>query len=110
MGVSTVVEEDHPEDGVNLTYLGTANGDAGDTVIGLNRFGEVVDQKWTTGTDGGSGTIKDEYTYTYDADGNVLSKTNTLDSDFSENYTYNQLSLLHRRHPRHRQQLPKLSR
>ncbi len=95
MGVSTVVEEDHPQSTVNLTYLSNSTtGDAGDAVVGLDRFGRVVDEKWTTGTDGGSGTVKDEYKYTYDADGNVLSKTNTLDSGFSENYTYNQLSEL----------------
>src|SRR6185437_4533362 len=46
------------------------------------------------GTNGASGTIKDEYTYTYDLDGNVLSKTNPLHTDFSENYTYDGLSRL----------------
>ena len=30
----------------------------------------------------------DEYTYTYDADGNVLTKTNATDAALSESYTY----------------------
>ncbi len=99
LGLDTLVGRGDPEDDVDLTCLGTADGDAGDTVIGPNRFGEVVDQKWTTGTDGGSGTVKDEYKYTYDADGNVLSKTNVAADnashyEFDENYTYNQLSEL----------------
>ena len=95
MGVPTMVEEDHPQDGVNLTYpSNSTTGDAGDRAVGLDRFGRIVDQKWTTGTNGGSGAVKDEYTYTYDEDGNVLSKSNPLHTDFSENYTYDGLSRL----------------
>ena len=64
--------------------------DAADPYTGLDRFGRVVDQKWVT-----NGTsVQDEYTYTYDRDGNVLSKSNALNSAFSENYTYDSLSRL----------------
>ena len=93
MGLGTVVEKDHPQDGVNLTYIGTANGDAGDTVVGLDRFGRVTGQYWVSGTTNAS-TQLDAYAYTYDADGNVLSKSNLVNSSFSENYTYDGLSRL----------------
>ncbi len=72
---------------------------AGDDVTGLDAFGRVVDQMWTTGTNGGSGTIEEEYQYTYDADGNVLSKTNVVADQagnyaFDLTYTYNGLNEL----------------
>ena len=53
LGLSTVVEQDHPETGVNLTYISQDDetGDAGDQYTGLDRFGRVVDQNWyNTGT------------------------------------------------------------
>ena len=53
LGYGTVVARDHPEPGVDLTYIklsGESNGDAGDQYIGLDRFGRVVDQRWVDGT------------------------------------------------------------
>ena len=53
LGLSTVVEMDHPETGVNLTYISQddTTGDAGDQYTGLDRFGRVVEQNWyDTGT------------------------------------------------------------
>jgi len=91
LGLSTVVEEDHPQDGVYLTYIGTAGGDGGDVYRGLDRFGRITDQKWFSTNATAS---VDEYTYTYDADGNVLSKANPLHTAFGENYTYDNLSRL----------------
>jgi hypothetical protein len=80
LGLATVIERDHPQDGVNLTYIGTltlaGTGPAGDIYGGLDRLGRVIDQKWTTGVNGAAGTIKDEYTYTYDRDGNFTTKEN----------------------------------
>ena len=68
LGLSGVVERDEG-DGVDLTYIGTSAGAAGDKYTGLDSFGRVVDQKWVqNGTD-----VKDEYVYTYDRDGNVVS-------------------------------------
>ena len=49
LGLSTVVEMDHPETGVNLTYISQddTTGDAGDQYTGLDRFGRVVEQNWS---------------------------------------------------------------
>jgi RHS repeat-associated protein len=89
LGLGTVVERDHPQPGVNLTYIGTGTGDAGDQYTGLDRFGRVVDQLWTTGS-----TTKDEFTYTYDRDSNALTKTNTQHSALNETYAYDNLNRL----------------
>jgi hypothetical protein len=55
LGLGTVVERDHPQSGVNLTYVKqgsdpNANMDGGDQYTGLDRFGRVIDQNWTTRT------------------------------------------------------------
>ena len=94
LGLSTVVLRQEA-DGVNLSYIGTSTGDAGDKYTGLDRFGRVVKQYWV----GGGGTVNtatldDGFAYTYDADGNVTSETNGMDSAFSENFTYDGLSRL----------------
>ena len=91
LGMGTVVERDHPEDGVNLTYISaTSTGDGGDQYVGLDRFGRVVDQKWVNS----SGTAVDEYQYGYDRDGNVLYKLNTVSTANSELYSYDNLNRL----------------
>ena len=90
LGLSAIVERDHPETGVNITYIGTGTGDGGDMYTGLDRFGRVVDQKWVTS----GGTVKDEYQYGYDEDGNVLWKLNDLSADNSELYSYDNLNRL----------------
>jgi hypothetical protein len=48
LGLSTVVERDHPQTSVNQTYISQtgSTGDAGDKYIGLDRFGRVVDENW----------------------------------------------------------------
>jgi RHS repeat-associated protein len=104
LGLATVIERDHPQDGVNLTYIGTltlaGTVPAGDIYGGLDRFGRVIDQKWTTGVDGGTGTVKDEYVYTYDRDGNVTSKLNWAvlppvnPYQLAETYSYDGLNRL----------------
>ena len=71
LGLSTVVELDHPQTGVNLTYLqqpgdGQATTDGGDQYTGLDRFGRVIDQNWYNAA---TGTSTDRYQYTYDAEG-----------------------------------------
>ncbi len=93
LGLSTVVEEDEPT--MKLTYLmpdiGVGlYGDAGDDAIGLDRFGRVIDQKWTNST----GSTLDDYQYAYDRDSNVVAKTNGVLGSFSETYTYSGLSQL----------------
>ncbi len=92
LGLSTVVERDEG-DGTRLTYIlqvPEATGDAGDQYNGLDRFGRVVDQRWINS----SGTNIDRYQYAYDRDSNVVTKTNSLDSNFSESYSYSGLSQL----------------
>ncbi|MGN6366760.1 MAG: RHS repeat-associated core domain-containing protein [Phycisphaerae bacterium] len=94
LGAATVVVRAQPQAGIELTYVkqsGESNGDAGDEYTGLDRFGRVVDQRWIYTS---SGTVADRYQYTYDADGNVVSKTNALNSSFSEAYAYDDLNQL----------------
>ena len=84
LGISTVVQRSNPV--VTLSYLNSSK-----DITGLDSFGRVTDQKWTMGTS----TVTDEFGYTYDADSNRLKKTNTLDTNLSETYSYdsfNQLS------------------
>ena len=42
LGLGSVVERGHAQTGVDLTYVGTGGGDAGDQYNGLDRFGRVV--------------------------------------------------------------------
>jgi RHS repeat-associated protein len=87
MGLSTVVQRAHPQNGVNLTYFSptAATGDAGDQYTGLDRFGRVVDQLWLNPN---TATATDEFQYTYDRDGNVLTRSNLVNPAFNEQYTY----------------------
>ena len=57
---------------------------------GLDQFGRITSQLWTDST----GVVVDGYTYTYDANSNVTSKTNVLDSAYSETYTNDNLNRL----------------
>ena len=95
LGLSTIVARNHPQTGINLTLIGASGsiGSGGDQYVGLDQFGRIVNQNWvnTTGT---TNTTVDGYTYTYDSNGNVLSKTNVLDSAYSETYTYDSLNRL----------------
>ena len=72
LGLGTIVERTHPEPGVDLTYLqqtGDPGGDAGDQITGLDRFGQVVDQRWLKTS---NGTATDRFQYGHDSDGNVM--------------------------------------
>jgi hypothetical protein len=89
LGLATVVQRDHPQDGVNLNYIKRTNeavGDAGDQYTGLDRFGRVVDQRWVHGN---SGQATDRFQYGYDRDSNVLFRANVVDALFSELYHAN---------------------
>ena len=48
LGLGTVVERDHPQTGVNETFLSQngSTGDAGDKITGLDRFGRIVEDAW----------------------------------------------------------------
>src|SRR5262249_29941363 len=69
---------------------GESDGSAGDQYVGLDRFGRVVDQRWTTS----GGTAKDRWQSGYDRDSNRLYKENLVDSTRSELYTYDGLNQL----------------
>jgi YD repeat-containing protein len=93
LGLSTVVERDHPETEVNLTYISqtSSTGDAGDQYVGLDRFGRVVDQNWyNTDTE----TSTDDFQYGYDRNGNRLWRDNLVNTDFGELYSYDSLNQL----------------
>jgi YD repeat-containing protein len=96
LGLGTVVERDHPQNNVNLTYIlqgndPNANHDGGDQYTGLDRFGRVIDQNWyNTATT----SSVDRYQYGYDRNSNVLWKQNLLAGYNSELYTYDNLNQL----------------
>jgi RHS repeat-associated protein len=89
LGLSTVVERDHPMPGLNQTLIGSGTGEAGDNYLGLDRFGRVAEQKWTLG-----GTTVEDLQYGYDAAGNALYRKNTVSTGFSELNAYDNLNQL----------------
>ena len=93
LGLGTVIERDHPQTGVNETFISQTNstGDAGDNITGLDRFGRVVEDAWVNSMTSG---FTDDFLYTYDRDSNALTRTNALDAAFSQSYTYNGLNEL----------------
>ena len=90
LGLGTIVTEDQARASVRLNYLD----DSGDPSR-LDRFGRIVDQVWEQ-YDGNGDVIGeiDHYHYTYDRAGNRTSKTNVLNGDLDETYTYNGLDEL----------------
>jgi RHS repeat-associated protein len=93
LGLSTVVERDHPQINVNQTYISQngQTGDAGDQYTGLDRFGRVVDQNWYNTT---TQTSTDNFAYGYNQDGDVLYRQNMIDAVMSELYQYDSLHQL----------------
>jgi hypothetical protein len=93
LGLSTMVAENDPQTGINLTLAG-ANGTigaGGDQYVGLDRFGRVVDQNWVNSA---TGVSTNNLTYSYDANSNVTAENNLLDSAYSQTFTYDQLNRL----------------
>ncbi|MBO0699374.1 MAG: hypothetical protein J2P46_13340, partial [Zavarzinella sp.] len=93
LGLGTVVTRAHPQPGVDQTSVkltGESSGSAGDQYIGLDRFGRIVDDRWTTS----GGTASDRFAYGYDRDGNRLYKENQLDPTQSELFAYDGLNQL----------------
>jgi YD repeat-containing protein len=89
LGAGTVVRVTHPEvaDGLTLDYDPYGY----HTYDGFDRFGRVVDQRWTNAAK--TATL-DEYAYTYDLAGNRTARTNALSATLSETYGYDGLSRL----------------
>ncbi len=73
LGLDTVVQRDHPQANLTLSYIGTPGGDAGDPYVGLDRFGRVVDQSWQV-----AGISTDHFQYGYDYNGNRLYQANLV--------------------------------
>jgi RHS repeat-associated protein len=94
LGLDTVVKRAHPQPNVDLTYIDPtgSTGDAGDKYTGLDRFGRVVDQRWLV--TGSTSNYTDRFQYTYDRDGNRLSRTNAVNTSFNETYSYDNLNQL----------------
>jgi RHS repeat-associated protein len=95
LGAGTVIERSRPEVNVTLSMVDFSNAtaDAGDKYTGLDRFGRVVDQRWTQGTTATS-PVLDRYGYTYDRNSNRLTRSNALAAAFSETYAYDALNQL----------------
>jgi RHS repeat-associated protein len=92
LGLGTVVTRSHPQSGVNQTYIiAGGNSDGGDQYTGLDRFGRVVEDRWVNTS---NSTITDDFLYTYDRDGNRLTRSNGLNSSFNEQYGYDNLNQL----------------
>jgi RHS repeat-associated protein len=96
LGLDTVVERDHPQNNVNLTYIqqpgdGNASTDGGDPYTGLDRFGQVIDQNWLNAT---TGTSTDRLQYGHDPNGEVTYRQNLSNATFSELYQYDSLQQL----------------
>jgi RHS repeat-associated protein len=92
LGLGTVVRRGHPLSGVDQSFILKAPelvGDAGDQYNGLDRFGRVVDQRWRTSSADVERTL-----YGYDRNGNRTSRTNSVNSAYSEAYTYDGLNQL----------------
>ena len=95
LGTGTVIERSRPEVGVALSMVSQlgGTGDAGDQYTGLDLFSRVVDQRWITGS-GSAATDVDRYGYTYDRNGNRLTRSNALATAFNETYSYDALNQL----------------
>jgi RHS repeat-associated protein len=90
LGLGTVVTRSHPEAGTDLTYVNQPGGstDGGDPYTGLDRFGRVIDQLWGPGA-----APTDRFRYTYDPDGNRLTR-DAVNTAFNEQYGYDTLNRL----------------
>jgi RHS repeat-associated protein len=91
-----VIERWQPEVVSKLSMVSRTNtaGDVGDKYTVLDRFGRVVEQRWTKGQSMGSPWRIDHTTYTYDRNGNRLTRTNAFSAAFSETYSYDALNQL----------------
>jgi RHS repeat-associated protein/uncharacterized delta-60 repeat protein len=74
--------------GVKLSYLQAgSNANSAAAITGLDQFGRVASQNWTNS----AGTTIDDPQYQYDANGNVLSESNTTSggqNNIHENQTF----------------------
>ena len=89
LGAGTIVSVAHPAvtNGLTLDYNPNGNYE------GWDRFGRVIDQRWT---DGAGTADLDRYSYTYDGNSNRTSRTNLVETNgvLDEDYTYDGLNRL----------------
>jgi RHS repeat-associated protein len=88
LGLNTVVERDHPQNNIDLTFIQQAGDtsaitDGGDQYTGLDRFGRIIDQNWLNAT---TGTSTDRTQTGYDQDSDPLYRQNLVNATFSELY------------------------
>ena len=91
LGLSTIVARNHPQDGINLTLVGSSGsiGSGGDQYLGLDQFGRIADQNWVNTSTGQS---TDNFTYSYDGNSNVTAENNLLNTAYSQTFTYDPLN------------------
>ena len=91
LGLNTIVARNHPQDGINLTLVGSSGsiGSGGDQYLGLDQFGRIADQNWVNSATGQS---TDNFTYSYDGNSNVTAENNLLDTAYSQTFTYDPLN------------------
>jgi RHS repeat-associated protein len=92
LGLGTVVERDHPQPGLDLSYLSptSSTGEAGDQYTGLDRFGRVAEQFWTNA----ASTSVSDFLYGYDRNSNATYRDDQVNTSFGELYTYDGLNQL----------------
>jgi RHS repeat-associated protein len=92
LGLGTVVERDHPQPGLDLSYVSptSSTGDAGDQYTGLDRFGRVAEQLWTNA----ASTAVSDFLYGYDRNSNAVYRDDQVNTSFGELYTYDGLNQL----------------
>jgi RHS repeat-associated protein len=94
LGLDTVIQRAQMYQGAAVAtqsyIIAGGNTDGGDKYTGLDRFGRVVEQRWVNG----SSVITDDFLYSYDQDSNALSRSNALNSSFTEQYGYDHLNRL----------------
>ena len=93
LGLDTIVEMDHPETDINLTYISHtgSTGSAGDQYAGLDQFGRVIEQNWY---DTSTSSSVFDVQYGYDDDGNVLYRNDLFNTSMSELYSFDKLGQL----------------
>jgi RHS repeat-associated protein len=72
------------------TFVGESMGNGVAETTTLDNFGRIASMAYVNS----ASTVLDSFSYGYDADGNVLSKTNGVNAAFSELYTYDNLNRL----------------
>jgi RHS repeat-associated protein len=83
LGLDTVVQRSHPQNGVSLSYI-NSSATSGNRYTGLDAFDRVIDQNWSV-----AGTAIDRLQYAYDNDGDVLYTNNLVVANDSQLYQAN---------------------